>query len=160
MFTYYINIIIIVILLTFVYYFNYRQNIELYHYSVLDLDKNSYKVEYSKNYEINYIKAPLYNSANKIVGNIFSQNICNIFDNYKQVTTTTTYKFNDGVLVCNFFYSTERYNNYVDAKGTFGSIISSKPTFTSGKYFNKNVCIEVNGTNDTIHKYRILKITY
>ena len=110
------SIVMIIILLFLVYYFKYSTNVEVYHYNVVDLEENLHKIAHSKKYDIHYIAAPIYNSVNEIVGDVFSQNVSNIFDDYRQITTTTTYKFNNGALVCNFFYSTDVNQHYVDVK--------------------------------------------
>lgn len=155
LYTYVSYIIIVIIIVYIIYDLKNRGNMDLYYYTIVDLEKNAYKIEHSKMLGTHHITAPIYNYANEIVGNVFSQNTYNYFYNSKQVTTITTYKFNDGVLVCNFFYSTnDSKDNYVDGK------IFSKPTFSSGKYFNKNVNIEVDGSSNTSEKHRLLKITY
>ncbi len=131
----------IVIVYVLYYFLTRNRQVEVYKYTVNDLQKNSHTTTLQKNSTYtNNIYADLYNSDGTNGGLVSSVNQHIIKNNINHVTTLTTYKTKYGTVTCNIYYETAPNKHYL--YGNVTDVISENET---GDYAGKKVTIHIEG---------------
>jgi hypothetical protein len=151
----YVVYLIIIIIIIFLLKNFLLRNTEILYYDGVDLEQNTKKILDNNNLS-QYIKtATIYNTNNDI-GNLLHLVTINNVNNINQATVQATLHTKDGTLIYLLYHETSM-DLHRAKKGI--NIYNIKPIFTSGKYSNKNISIQISVANNDKETRKII-ITY
>ena len=139
-----ISLISIVAIYILYFFLTRNRQIEVYKYTVRDLQDNSHTTSLQQNNTYtNHINADLYDTDGTNSGHVSSVNEHIIKNDVNHVTTITTYKTKLGAVSCNFYYETTPNKHFLFGKLT--DVIGENKT---GGYKGKNVYIPLDGKDN------------